>query len=66
MRNTQEVKSEFIGVNYQEKIKLVDDAAMTARSQRKLIVEKAKLGPWARKANAYLQISQKYVSKNWH
>lgn len=66
LRNTQEVKSEFIGVNYQEKIKLVDDAAMTARSQRKLIVEKAKLGPWTRKANAYLQFSQNYVSKNWH
>lgn len=66
LRNINEVKSELIGVNYHDKIKLVDDAKMNARSQRKLIVEKAKLGPWSSKANAYLQFSQNYVSKNWH
>jgi hypothetical protein len=39
---------------------------MSVQAQRKLIVEKASLSPWTRRANAYLQFSQNYVSKNWH
>lgn len=64
--NIEDVKNALIGVNYYDKIKIVNDVIMNARSQRKLLVEKSKIGPWTHKANAYVQFSQNYVSKNWH
>lgn len=64
--STDDIKSGKIDVNYYEKIKLIDDSKMITKTQRKLVVEKIKIGPWTHKANAYLQFSQNYVSKNWH
>lgn len=64
--STEDVKSGKIDVNYYEKIKIIDDSKMKTKSDRKLVVEKIKIGPWTHKANAYLQFSQNYVSKNWH
>jgi len=62
----EDVKSGKIDINYYEKSKIIDDTKMSVKAQRKLIVEKASLSPWTRRANAYLQFSQNYVSKNWH
>lgn len=64
--NTAEVRSRLIAVDYTKKIKFMDDADMVTKKRRNLVVEKAKLGPWTHKANAYLQFSQNYVSSNWH
>jgi hypothetical protein len=64
--NTADVRNHFIDVDYTQKVKFIDDANMVTRTRRNLVVQKAKLGPWTRKANAYLQFSQNYVSKNWH
>jgi hypothetical protein len=64
--NTADVRSQLIDVDYSKKVKFMDDANMITRTRRNLVVEKAKLGPWTHKANAYLQFSQNYVSKNWH
>jgi hypothetical protein len=62
----EEVRSNKINKNYYEKINLVDDKPIGLNSQKKIVLEKASLGPWTHKANAYLQFSQYYVSKNWH
>jgi len=64
--STADVKSDKIDVDYTKKAKLLDDKDMLPRSSRNLVVEKVKLGPWTHKANAYVQFSQNYVSKNWH
>lgn len=66
LRDTKEVKSNKIDVDYTKKVRILDDNEMVPRSRRTLVVEKAKIGPWTHKANAYLQFSQYYVSKNWH
>ncbi len=63
---TEDVKSRLIEYDYKENIKLFTDEELTARAQRKLVVEKIKLDKWSRKANAYLQFSENFVSKNWH
>jgi len=64
--NTADVRNIFIDVDYSKKVKFMDDATMVTKSRRNLVVKNAKLGPWTRKANAYLQFSQNYVSQNWH
>jgi len=64
--NTAEVRSQLIDVDYRKKIKFMDDANMVTKTRRNLVVEKATLSPWTKKANAYLQFSQNYVSNNWH
>lgn len=35
-------------------------------SHQKIAIEKVKYNPWNKKANALLQLSESYVSKNWH
>ncbi len=64
--NTADVRNALIDVDYTRNIKFVDDEKMTPRARRNMVIEKAKLGPWTHKANAYLQFSQNYVSQNWH
>jgi len=63
---TEDVKNRAIAYDYKENIKLFSEEDLSPRAQRKLVVEKVELGPWSRKANAYLQFSENYVSKNWH
>ncbi|MFZ4581602.1 MAG: DUF3078 domain-containing protein [Paludibacter sp.] len=62
----EDVKSGKIDINYYEKSRIIDDTKMSVKSHRKLVVEKAILSPWTHSANAYIQFSQNYVSKNWH
>jgi len=64
--NTAEVKNQIIDFDYTQKVKFIDENLIKTKKSRNLVVEKATLGPWTQKANAYLQFSQNYVSKNWH
>jgi len=61
-----DVRSRLIDVDYTQKVKFLDNDRMQTKTRRNLVVEKATIGPWTHKANAYLQFSQNYVSKNWH
>lgn len=64
--NIEDVKSGAIDINYYEKAKVLDDTKMSVKTQRRLVVQKATISPWTKVANAYVQFSQNYVSKNWH
>jgi hypothetical protein len=59
-------KSHFIEGKPLREVRFVEDDNPFNRNNRKLVVQKAKLGPWRSKANGMVQFSQNYVSPNWY
>lgn len=64
--STKEVESHYMSPAALDKLRLFEDSALLTRPNNKLVLRKIKPVVWTHKANAYLQFSQNFISKNWH